>query len=401
MRIYRLPPCPAYDIESTESWLESMALKGLFLKKNGFFAGIAAFEKSTPRAVRYRLDAAPEHTGICSDNGGAPDEEAVAISKSYGWNYIARRGQFYIYASEHDNAREFHTDPKIQAITLDMVRKRERNSLFSTLFWLTVYPLLLTQGGFYPVMTAISLGTPLYLLGILLIFGAVAGSLKEVAHLHNLRKRLSDGKLPDHHKNWKKHAGFHRTLPLLFISLLLIWTGAFFRLWYAEKTDKYKISLEYYDGAVPFPTIKDLVPDGTYSLTDFGFGNTIELKTDPLAPSIVTYTETGSVRFADNQILQGGLIINYYDTVSPWLAQELAHEYQRYDKHRNKKYYEVLKLPDLGSDYAAAYNAVFPTLILTDGSRMMHITFYQTSGNYTMPLEEWAEIYVKAIKQTN
>ena len=36
-RAYRLAPCPAYDIEGTESWLEDMAEKGLVLSGDGFF----------------------------------------------------------------------------------------------------------------------------------------------------------------------------------------------------------------------------------------------------------------------------------------------------------------------------------------------------------------------------
>ena len=53
--VYRLPPCPAYDIEGMESWLSDMAANGLLLSADGFFAGFAIFEKSEPRAVRYRL----------------------------------------------------------------------------------------------------------------------------------------------------------------------------------------------------------------------------------------------------------------------------------------------------------------------------------------------------------
>ena len=47
-RAYRLPPCPAWDVEGMERWLEDMAERGFFLAKDGFFAGFAAFDCGAP-----------------------------------------------------------------------------------------------------------------------------------------------------------------------------------------------------------------------------------------------------------------------------------------------------------------------------------------------------------------
>ena len=54
---YRLPPCPAYDVEGTESWLSEMAKKGFVLTRDGFFAGFGIFEITEPQPLRYRLEA--------------------------------------------------------------------------------------------------------------------------------------------------------------------------------------------------------------------------------------------------------------------------------------------------------------------------------------------------------
>ena len=59
--VYRLPPCPAYDVEGMESWLCALAWEGLLLRKDGFHAGVAVFEKAAPRQVKYRLEAAQEN----------------------------------------------------------------------------------------------------------------------------------------------------------------------------------------------------------------------------------------------------------------------------------------------------------------------------------------------------
>ena len=62
-RVWRFPPCPAYDVEATESWLQSMAAQGLHLSEDGFFAGFACFDRGKPKQTRYRLEAAPGAAG--------------------------------------------------------------------------------------------------------------------------------------------------------------------------------------------------------------------------------------------------------------------------------------------------------------------------------------------------
>ena len=55
MSIYRLSPCPFYDVERTESWLQDMAQNGLFLEKDGIGCGLACFQRGEPKEVHYRL----------------------------------------------------------------------------------------------------------------------------------------------------------------------------------------------------------------------------------------------------------------------------------------------------------------------------------------------------------
>ena len=93
---HHLPPCPAYDVEGMERWLSDMAHKGLFLTKDGFFAGVATFEYGSARSAKYRLEAAQKSTSMWSENGGEPDPEQVELSERYSWSYIAKRGDFYI-----------------------------------------------------------------------------------------------------------------------------------------------------------------------------------------------------------------------------------------------------------------------------------------------------------------
>ena len=92
--VYRRPPCPSYDVEGTEAWLTDLAREGLLLEADGFFAGFAAFEKTAPAHVKYRLEAAQKHAGLWSEDGGEPDEAQVELCAQYRWEYVARHGQF-------------------------------------------------------------------------------------------------------------------------------------------------------------------------------------------------------------------------------------------------------------------------------------------------------------------
>ena len=103
--VLRLPPCPDYDVESTECWLTDLAREGLLLKKDGLFAGVGVFERAVPQRVQYRLEAAQKDTGLLCD-GYEPDPEQVELCAQYGWEYVARRGEFYIYRSHDPAARE-------------------------------------------------------------------------------------------------------------------------------------------------------------------------------------------------------------------------------------------------------------------------------------------------------
>ena len=62
--VYRLVPCPEYDIAGIETWLSDLSEEGLFLTQDGIMAGIAVFEYQKPQRMRYRLEAAQKSTSM-------------------------------------------------------------------------------------------------------------------------------------------------------------------------------------------------------------------------------------------------------------------------------------------------------------------------------------------------
>jgi len=395
---YRLPPCPAYDIEGMETWLSDMAQKGLLLSTDGFFAGFAIFERTEPRRVRYRFEASEKNAGVWGDES-KPDEEAEGLSAAYGWTYVASRGYFFIYRSESESAPELNTDPQVQALTLNMVRKRERGSLFSTALLTLIYPIILLRGKL--LLTAYTIGTGMFLLAAVLAIWMLAASILRVRYYGKLRRKLSLGEAMTHSKNWRRKAWYHWGSSALFILLAAVWGVFILRGWSNSVLEADKKPLADYLGTLPFATFADLAPEGDYSAVDYGFGNTIVIGSDLLAPSIISLNENASIALPDNQFLQGGLYIDYYETAAPWLAREAAREFSiplRWDRWFSGKYQE-LELPELGVDYAFAYSDIFPTVILQEGSKVLHITLYQyQTSDYIIPLEDWVKVFADSLK---
>ena len=120
--VHRIAPCPAYDVAGTERWLSEMAQRGLHLAPDGFALGLVSFERGDPRAVQYRLEAIPKRGFM--DDGDAPDGEAVELAAQYGWEFVSRRGEFYVYRAEGEDVRELNTDPRVQALARRAVRAR-------------------------------------------------------------------------------------------------------------------------------------------------------------------------------------------------------------------------------------------------------------------------------------
>lgn len=187
----------------------------------------------------------------------------------------------------------------------------------------------------------------------------------------------------------------HRIFSLLLIVCCLVWLGIFLQFLGDDLSDTGKIPIETFSGDLPFATIADLAPGGTYTLNDFGFSNTIEIHQDWLAPTVIHWAETASVTLPDGRIVSGGLYVDYYETLSPWLAREAAREYLLAARH--EKHYEELPLPPLDADLAVGYHNIFPFLLLQKGNILIKAEFYQTSPDYQIPLDEWTSIMADSI----
>ncbi len=395
-RTYRLPPCPAYDVEGMERWLEGMAEQGWFLAEDGFFFGVAAFERGEPKRVKYRLAAARKPGGVFSDNMGAPDAEQLELSSRYDWEYLDRRGEFHIYRCPDPEARELNTDPEVEALALNAVKKRRRTALVLLIYW-PFYRFLINRGGV--VLAAIHLKTWVFLLVMILLLWQAAAVFRELKYLRRFQRSLrGEAEAPPRRSPAAYFAGKWTPVVLwLLLSAVLLHTLGVL----LDKSGR--AALSRYEGAIPFATMADIAggevldyAPGMMMGTDF---NTVAEHRDWLAPRCLDYKESADVTTTVRR-LSGALIADWYECRSPGVARLLAKDFRRYAWSPFRKRYAPLELPELPVDYAAAWadTAHLATVVLQKGDQVLRATFSQWGPEEKLTLDQWAGVLAESME---
>ncbi len=390
-RIIRFAPCPEYDVECMESWLEDMARQGSFLKGN--FYGLYFFEQNQPAEVRYRLQAAAKSISIFDDHGGDPDPEMRQLSQEFGWEYVTSGRDFYVFCSKDRQIRELNTDAAVQAMTIDLVRRRQNTSAVTLLFILILNIIL--QRNFF--MKSIGLGSSNYFPLIFLLLWTSLDQVVKTLHLRKLRLSLLRGEDFTHNQDWQKRAKRFHLKNFVFLSIAVIVVFGFGHAWYQDSSGAYKNDMTTYTEPLPIATLQDLLPSAEFSYDDFGVGNTIEVKQDWLAPQIISFFQTGTLRKDGELLFKGGLVVDYYETKTPWLAKKLADELH-HTARREARSYEDLPAPQLDVDSVVAFRGLFPTIIMVKGNQVVKVELYQSIEKNQWTMQEWAEVFANSLK---
>ena len=378
----RLIPCADYDIEGLQSYFGEMAAKGLHLKKDGIFAGFAAFERGEPRKARYRMDVKEKRNSIMDGDNGRPTDEQIELCDELGWEYVDSIGVFHVFRTYDASAPELNTDAALQSLAAKRVVRNQVSSVLCLCFWLLIYPLLKLDGMLLPTMFMV--GTDVMLLAFIIDIWWIVGSIARLVYLSRIKKRLEAGESIV--RRVKRSSARYIAPRIAFAVLAAVTVCLFITRW--SEADKGRIPLEEYTGELPFATIADIVP-GEYEQLGFFGKDGVQVRSDMLAPVVIDYNERAQVITNGGRVFSGGLLIDYYETVSPRLARAAADELLL--NARFKKGYEPIELADTGADMQAAYydEVHMPTVILQKGSRVIKATLYQT-GEYTISMEEWA-----------
>lgn len=394
---YRLAPCPAYDVEGMESWLEDMAEEGLFLTEDGFFCGFGFFHREGPRKARYRLQASDSQGGFLSDDY-EPLKEEQELNMALGWEHVTRHGEFYIYRSIREDVRELNTDPEVQAITMKMVQKRQYHSVINCLLWMILYPLLKKNGALIVPMLYMKSWFYFFSAGLILYF--FLSSVWKLVHYTKLRKKLRNGEQLNREKNWKKKAWLYPIKNVLLIMLCCTWGCIVLANLGRTVLFEEEIPLQEYTGNPPFATMADIAPGSFYEIQPMYYVNTVTEWSDVLAPVNFIWEEYARVQISEEQSVSGLWDIDYHEVRWKWLAKLLAKDYYRLDQERDFKFIGEL---DLGIDYAVAYldDIHMPRVVLRHGTKVLHGSFHEYSyeqKNY-FSMEEWAAILAESLKE--
>ena len=401
---HRLAPCPAYDVAGTQAWLSEMAGRGLHLAPDGFALGIVSFERGEPRKVTYRLEAVPRQKMF--DDGDRPDEEAVELAAEYGWEYVAKRGEFFIYRSEDHNARELHTDPLVQALAMKAVRSRQRWALLDLLFWLLLYPLLRNGALLYrtPLLASLTFGTWLTLFCLVMIAWYCIRAVHRALSLERLYRRLARGGQIPTAAAHSARALRHRIVTVTRTALTVLWIVlvAVRTLNLMAETDE--IALDEHlsaGGEIPFATVAELAEtQGEVTLfrhTMNSFGNTVRVWRDPLAQVNIDYCEITEMTMADGHTVTAGLYVEYHEAATEAIAEALAREHVRFDRRDDDFRLLEITLPE--ADDAVAYLDALhmPTVVLRQGKRVIRASLHNYSESTAIPVESWAGVLAESI----
>ena len=388
--IRRLIPCPVYDVSGMEYWLEEMAEQGWMLQEDGFFCGVATFEQSEACRVQYRLAAAKNSTSMWADNNGDPEEEELELNEAFGWKYVAKRGEFYVYRCCDPEGRELHTDKEVQALAMNAMKSRQWDNLFRCFAWGIVYPYVTLHGNF--MLAMVGIGTIPVGMMILAVLFLLAVPMGKAVKLMRLRKKVSAGKPLGSGNGWRKGIWKHCAVNVLRLCAVVYAVVFLLTVWDNELMREDYIPLTEYAGEVPFRTVEDLLPFGEVDLWNMGNMNTVREWSDILSPVNFEWNENGDVHTPDGSQVYGRLDVMYHETRGKWIAKRLVDEYTR--EAKTAGLYEPLELELPGMDEVVAFSSIVNSnyIILRKGEKILCADFYFSGDDAVRPkLSEWAK----------
>lgn len=319
--VYRPVPCPVFRVEAFQTWLEDMAKKGLFLERDRILLGIATFVPGSPRTVRYRLEPVEKTATFLSGND-APGRTALELNAQFGWEFVSRYGQFFIYRCDDPAAPELHTDPEIQQWSLKALKKRTRANLLGSILYCLFFILLRLESVFLAACAFI--GTGIMVCGVFMVLEGFGYRMLELTHLRRLCARVKQGQTPTEKVDWHRGRQIFRLRSVLSVLVLPVWIILVFT---AKPDGKYLV--QSYDTPLPFATFSDVYPDRERTLEEQIVDSEVLVYTDFLFPQTIEYSWHGDIAFSQTDTAYSILHVNYHQARTPGLARQLARSYTR------------------------------------------------------------------------
>ncbi len=390
-----IPPCARYDIENTRAWLSDMAKEGWLLKKDGFSFGLATFEKSEPVCARYSLQASILQAGPFDQNSGSAPREQILLNAEYGWEYIARRDQFYIYRSTDTDSIEPDNDPRVQAIAVKEVEKRVLASILPMVLVLAVNFLTNSSYGLSPAIMCAQLGLGIPVRFVVAIIIQAACILHEANTLRVLRKKLSHGYELKKDADWQKKKTNTRMWQIVRIVPFMILTA--FIVILLKLPDSGKTAIDEHALSAPFSTIEDLHFGMLEEIAEYP-DSYIRKTANAVLDEGIEWREVATIKQPGGYSSVAVLQVTYYDAKSVSFRQKLFSSHICLDERRFRKAGDIEK-KDLSDSFEGNMEVTafmrrdsLTELIIRKEDRVIVVSYFLRGETHYMP---WIEAIVR------
>ena len=210
--VRKITPVPLSDAEGLESWLEDLALQGLYLKT--FRPLFCTFIPGPAKKTRYRLEPyrlRPEDDLPCS---------MLELYQDFGWDYAGTANNaMLIFSTQDPEAPELHTDPALQSQRWKkLYRSARRGFVWDAALLVLVAVLTALLLADTPILHLLTTSAvPLILFGLYQLCSLPA-AWAEVQDLSRLVRRLEAGEPMDHRAPYPRR----RLVPLLSFTLCVL-----------------------------------------------------------------------------------------------------------------------------------------------------------------------------------
>ncbi len=192
--VNKFKPGSPWKIGVTESWLNAMAKKGLFIEKMGKY--FATFKKGEPSDMYYRIEMSKKNDGL--------SEEQIRVYKIRGWDYVTNYNIFHIFSSPYEfNTTEVHIIPEEYAEVLKPFYKKSVIQLLISLailfsFYIAI-PLFIAKE-YVTILVNMSF---VDMLSQVIIISTFINALFDIIYIGKLRMSLLKGTSVNHNSHWK------------------------------------------------------------------------------------------------------------------------------------------------------------------------------------------------------
>jgi len=383
--VYRLCPCFSHDIEGIQTWLEDLAMEGLFLEPYGRTLSVFTFRRDTPRKALYRLEAWETRGSVSAADG--PDWDMRETFSQMGWEFLVNFGSFHIYRSFDPNARELNTDPAVQALTLNTLKKSQRSTAVLTVADVLLLLFLSSSPGVYLWRLAVIAGPFLPLSAIGIFLWAFISSLFSTIRLQRYQKRLRNGESLTARTQWKSTAHLARCARLL--PGLLILTAIVSLCIFGTKASV-RQPVEECREPMPFATLEEIFPDGNFDRTGIFDDYNTFVSYDTLLASNCEWNEFSYIT-QEEGTYYCLVRLEYHETSAPWLAKRTARDYYRYELRRySGKRFEDVPAPETAFDTVYVFRSYgILHVVVQEDHTVAHATLHMEDPSKNPCWELW------------